>query len=259
MTLRATLSTAEGKRRYVRRLFATIADRYDFITGFLSYGQDRRWKARLIALADIRDGDDVLDLACGTGDLAFAALARTKTAVALDVTHRMLQLARKRAHADDGVGPADRPEKLAPRWVNGDMLALPFSDARFDVVTTGYGLRNVPDLRQAVREMRRVLRPGGRLLSLDFNRPDNPLVRSAYLAYLTAVGSALGIVLHRDPDTYRYIPESIRQYPGAREVARLLDAEGFDDVQVVPLLGGLMAIHVARSAQPNARATAQER
>jgi demethylmenaquinone methyltransferase/2-methoxy-6-polyprenyl-1,4-benzoquinol methylase len=243
VTLRSTISTTEGKRRYVRRLFATIADRYDFITRFLSYGQDRRWKARLIALADLQASDRVLDLACGTGDLTVAAAARSRTVVGLDVTYRMLQLAAVRCGAGsrgtDPYGPR-------PCLVTGDMLALPFGDGYFDVVTTGYGLRNVPDLRQAIQEIRRVLSPGGRLLSLDFNRPENPLVRAAYLAYLTAVGSTLGAVLHGDPDTYRYIPESIRQYPGARGVARLVMAEGFEAVRVVPVLGGLMAIHIAR-------------
>ena len=96
--------------------------------------------------------------------------------------------------------------------------------ARFTVVTTGYGLRNVPDLDQALREIHRVLAPGGRLLSLDFNRPGNALVRSAYHAYLTVVGSLLGLALHGDPDTYRYIPESIRNYPGAKAVAGADDA-----------------------------------
>ena len=233
MTLRSTLSTPEGKRRYVRRLFATIADRYDFITTFLSYGQDRRWKARLIALANLQAADRVLDLACGTGDLVFAAARRARHGVGLDLTHRMLELAASK-----------RPRNVA--LVTGDMLALPFDDARFDVVTTGYGLRNVPDLQQAIREIARVLAPGGRLLSLDFNRPDNLVIRAAYLGYLTVIGSTLGMMLHGDPDTYRYIPESIRQYPGARGVARLLEAEGFVAVRVVPVLGGLMAIHSAR-------------
>jgi ubiquinone/menaquinone biosynthesis methyltransferase len=230
LTLRAAISTAAGKRRYVRRLFATIADRYDFITIALSYGQDRRWKRRLIALAQLQPDDRVLDLACGTGDLLFAAADRARTAVGLDITHRMLQLARSK-----------RPAAV----VTGDMLTLPFPDASFTVVTTGYGLRNVPDLRAAVAEIRRVLVPGGRLLSLDFNRPSNALVRGGYLAYLTAVGSALGFALHRDPDTYRYIPESIRNYPGLEGVARLLEAEGFAQVRAIPVLGGLMAIHTA--------------
>lgn len=231
MTLRASLATPDGKRRYVRRLFATIADRYDFITRVLSYGQDRRWKRRLVRLAAITPDDRILDLACGTGDILFNAASRAKSAIGLDVTHRMLQLARARQH--DSV------------VVTGDMLALPFAPARFTVVTTGYGLRNVPDLQAAIAEIHRVLAPGGRLLSLDFNRPDNPAVRVTYLTYLTVVGSALGLALHRDPDTYRYIPESIRNYPGAYAVARLLEQHGFSDVRVIPVLGGLMAIHIA--------------
>jgi demethylmenaquinone methyltransferase/2-methoxy-6-polyprenyl-1,4-benzoquinol methylase len=243
VTLRSTIATPEGKRRYVKRLFATIADRYDFITWFLSYGQDRRWKARLIALADLRSGDRVLDLACGTGDLVFAAGSRVRYGIGLDVTHRMLELASARRPANVGL-------------VTGDMLALPFGDGRFSVVTTGYGLRNVPDLAQAIDEIRRVLEPGGRLLSLDFNRPRNPMIRAAYLVYLTVVGSALGTLLHGDPDTYRYIPESIRQYPGAESVARLLEARGFEAVRVIPVLGGLMAIHVARKLTAPATARA---
>lgn len=235
MSLRETISTPEGKQRYVRRLFATIAHRYDFITRFLSYGQDRRWKRRLIRLAALQPSDRVLDLACGTGDLVFAAAPRVARAVGLDVTFRMLQLARAK----------ETGFRSQVSFVTGDMLALPFAGQTFDVVTIGYGLRNVPDLNQALAEIRRVLAPGGRILSLDFNRPSNPLIRSAYLAYLTVVGSSLGTVLHGDPDTYRYIPASIRLYPGALGVARLMREHGFPQVEVVPLLGGLMAIHVA--------------
>jgi demethylmenaquinone methyltransferase/2-methoxy-6-polyprenyl-1,4-benzoquinol methylase len=125
------------------------------------------------------------------------------------------------------------------------MLALPFPDRSFTVVTIGYGLRNVPDLEQSLREIRRVVEPRGRVLSLDFNRPSNPIVRGAYLFYLTIVGSVLGYALHRDPDTYRYIPESIRSYPGAAGVATMMERLGFTDVKVVRVLGGLMAIHTA--------------
>ena len=250
MTLRSALSTADGKRRYVRRLFATIADRYDFITRFLSYGQDRRWKRRLIALAAIRADDRVLDLACGTGDLLFAAAPHARLGVGLDVTHRMLVLARQKqdlpseggSHTDFVASGFSRKSLLT----TADMTALPFPASSFTVVTTGYGLRNVPDLHAAIAEIHRVLAPGGRLLSLDFNRPDNAALRAAYLSYLTVVGSSLGLVLHRDPDTYRYIPESIRNYPGAYGVARMMEQHGFTDVRVIPVLFGLMAIHVAR-------------
>jgi demethylmenaquinone methyltransferase/2-methoxy-6-polyprenyl-1,4-benzoquinol methylase len=232
---RHAIATPDGKRRYVRQLFATIADRYDFITRALSFGQDARWKRRLIALAALTADDRVLDLACGTGDLAGAARRACRDTVGLDVTRRMLELARAR-------------QSRAPGYalVQADMTALPFADTSFTVVTTGYGLRNVSDLPGALDEVRRVLAPGGRLLSLDFNRPEQPVVRWVYLAYLGVVGSAFGWLLHGDPETYRYIPESIRRYPGARGVTRLLEARGFEEVRVVPLLGGLMAIHVAR-------------
>src|SRR5829696_1262758 len=230
MTLRAALSSAESKAPYVRRLFHTIADRYDLITGLLSFGRDRRWKAALVRMAGIAPGTRALDLAAGTGDIAFAVAAAGGQVVALDITHRMLQLAAGKRRAGAAV-----------TFVTGDMMALPFPAACFDLVTTGYGIRNVPRIDPAIAEIRRVLRPGGLLLSLDFDRPPNPVVRAVYLSYLTLVGSALGWVLHRDPDTYRYIPESIRGYPGAAGVAAMLSAHGFENSQVIPLLGGLMA------------------
>ena len=226
------LSAPDTKSRYIRRLFATIAERYDLITRLLSYGQDRRWKARVVDLSDARPGLRALDLACGTGDIAFALATRGADVVGLDITHRMVQLARAKGGA--------------PRFVTGDMLALPFGDEAFDVVTTGYGLRNVPDIRRAIAEMRRVLKPGGVLISLDFDRPANPIVRGVYLTYLTLVGSTLGVILHRDPDTYRYIPESIRRYPGAPEVNAMIGRAGFSQSEYLPVFGGLMAIHHAR-------------
>src|SRR5262245_33437763 len=235
MPLADSIATPQGKRRYVRALFATIADRYDFITVFLSYGQDRRWKRKLVAMAAPGAGVRALDLATGTGDIAFACAARGAQVVGLDITARMIELAR-----------AKQPVRSAAiTWIVGDMLALPFPSASFDLVTTGYGLRNVPDLPAAIGEIRRVLKPGGRMLSLDFNRPSNAVVRAAYLAYLTIVGGVLGWTLHRDPDTYRYIPASIRQYPGASRVARLMQQSGFSRADYHPVLGGLMAIHDA--------------
>jgi demethylmenaquinone methyltransferase/2-methoxy-6-polyprenyl-1,4-benzoquinol methylase len=233
--LRAALASPDSKSRYVRQLFSTIADRYDLITILLSYGQDRRWKRRVAALSGAGPRTRALDLACGTGDIAFAVAGRGARVVGLDVTHRMVQLARLKAPASGE----------AVRFVTGDMMALPFRDEEFDVVTTGYGIRNVPEIAGAIAEIRRVLKPGGTLLSLDFNRPPNPLVRGVYLAYLTAVGSALGLALHRDPDTYRYIPESIRRYPGAVEVNAMIRRQGFSASQHLPVLGGLMAIHHA--------------
>ena len=250
--LERAFDSPEAKRDYNRRLFATIAPRYDLITRLLSYGQDARWKRRVaaIVLAEAgpwpergldgqRPSRRLLDLACGTGDVALS-LASSHDAVGLDLTRAMLEIAKRRRA--DGAG------RLT--WIAGDMTALPFADASFDVVTTSYGLRNVPALETAVREIARVLRPGGLLVSLDFNKPRSRLVRAIYLGYLTAAGSLMGLALHGDADTYRYIPHSIRRYPGAEGVASLLASHGFRDVRVEPKLGGLMSIHVARLPNP---------
>jgi len=243
MLLRDRIATPDGKRSYVRSLFATIADRYDFITVALSYGQDRRWKRRIADLASPRQGARALDLATGTGDIAFALAARGARVTGLDITHRMIELAQAKRGPDASRDRAEARYRVA--FLVGDMLALPFPAASFEIVTTGYGLRNVPRLDVAIDEIRRVLAPGGLFLSLDFNRPENAIVRAAYLAYLTTVGGALGWALHRDPDTYRYIPASIRVYPGAAAVARMFEAAGFHAVRSYRVLGGLMAIHHA--------------
>ena len=244
MTLRQAISTPEGKRQYVRNLFATIADRYDFITVALSYGQDRRWKRRLVAMAAPRPGLRALDLATGTGDIAYALASRGARVVGLDITQRMIEIARDKAQPVPGTSDSGTTPPRA-RFLVGDMLALPFAAGTFDIVTTGYGLRNVPNLAIAIEEIRRVLAPGGQVVSLDFNRPANAIVRAVYLAYLNGVVAALGWILHRDPDTYRYIPASIRLYPGADGVARLFEARGFVDVRCHAVLGGLMTIHHA--------------
>jgi demethylmenaquinone methyltransferase/2-methoxy-6-polyprenyl-1,4-benzoquinol methylase len=228
-------SSPERKRQYVRSLFATIADRYDLITILLSAGLDKGWKRRLVSEIPSPADARVLDLACGTGDIAFEVAAAGSRVVGLDITPRMVRLASLKP----------QPFRHRVSFITGDMMALPVPDASFDVVTTGYGLRNVPDLRGALAEIHRVLRPGGLMLSLDFDRPANRVVRGVYLGYLTVVGSTLGVVLHGDPDTYRYIPESIQRYPGAAGVCALARKAGFGSCAHRPVLGGFLAMHSA--------------
>lgn len=242
MSLADAIATPDGKRRYVRRLFATIANRYDLITVLLSYGQDRRWKRHLVARAGA-GGARAVDLATGTGDIAFALASAGADVVGVDVTFRMIELANMKKGT---------PARM-PRFLVGDMTALPFRAESFDLATAGYGLRNVPDLRGAIDEIHRVLKPGGAALSLDFNRPSNRFIRAVYLAYLNVAGAMLGWILHRDPDTYRYIPASIRNYPGAQAVARMFETQGFEQVEYEPVLGGLMAIHIARKSRSHGR------
>lgn len=229
--LQQALARPDTKRQYNQRLFATIATRYDLITRLLSFGQDQDWKKRVVTLAGVGAGDRVLDLACGTGDLAARSAGTGADVVGLDLTPRMLTLAQQR--------------RANSKLVAADMCLLPIKDAQFSVVTVGYGLRNVPDLPAALTEILRVLKPGGRLCALDFDKPESAFIRAIYLGYLNVVGGALGWVLHRDPDTYRYIPASIQRYPGARGVVQLMEAAGFVNVRHVKVLGGFMAIHVA--------------
>jgi demethylmenaquinone methyltransferase/2-methoxy-6-polyprenyl-1,4-benzoquinol methylase len=244
-SLDSALATPDGKARYVRGLFHTISDRYDLITILLSFGRDRAWKRRLVRLAELTPATRVLDLACGTGDITFEAGRSGARVVGLDITERMVRLAREKGDSHPFRG--SRTEKGdCPPFLVGDMMALPFPDAAFDVATAGYGIRNVPELRTALREVARVLRPGGVFLSLDFNRPDSAPIRAVYLGYLEVVGGALGWALHGEPDTYRYIPATIRRYPGATRVAAMMRDNGFDSAEWLPVLGGLMAIHRAR-------------
>ena len=233
MSLARAFDSPEDKRRYVRRLFHTIAGRYDLITRLLSFGLDQRWKVRLVEAIGVGPGTRALDLACGTGDIAISMAMKGATVTGLDITPSMLTLAKA------------KPGGAGVRWVAGDMTAVPLASQSISVITTGYGLRNVPDLPRALAEAHRVLCHDGRLASLDFNRPESRVVRAVYLTYLSVVGAALGWILHRDSETYRYIPASIKRYPGANGVARMMERAGFDDVKVLPVLGGLMAIHLA--------------
>lgn len=237
--IRDHLGEPARKRRYVRDLFGRIAGRYDLTNDVMSLGLHRRWKARVLDLAAIEPGHDVLDLASGTGDLALGAAARTGPegrVVAADLTPEMMMVGKRRA----GAGRIE--------WVAGDALELPFGDGSFDRVLIGYGLRNFPDLERALAEILRCLRPGGRLVSLDFGKPRRRLLRRLYLGYLEVSTTLVGWALHRDPEAYLYIPESLRAYPSQSRVADLMHAAGFERCVWVDLLFGTMAVHVADRA-----------
>jgi demethylmenaquinone methyltransferase/2-methoxy-6-polyprenyl-1,4-benzoquinol methylase len=234
--LKEHISSKEKKQTYVNRMFETIAPRYDFITAFLSYGMDRGWKRKLVDMAKLRGDEAALDLACGTGDITFALGERLPAgqAVGLDITHGMLVIAQqKRSH-----------RKVANvAFHRADIMSMPFEPESFDCVTCGYALRNVPDVASALEEIKRILKPGGRFLSLDFAHPGNKIYRWLYLRYLIVVGSTLGLILHGDPDTYRYIPESLKLYPGQHGVRELMDKAGFLETGIVEFGGGIMAIN----------------
>ncbi|MCX7824658.1 MAG: class I SAM-dependent methyltransferase [Verrucomicrobiae bacterium] len=230
------LSHNERRAPKVRELFTTLAPRYDLANDIQSFGLHRRWKQRVAALATAgaRPGWRVLDLCCGTGDLTFAARRGGATlVVGLDFTEAMLRVAARRRAPNDG----------GARFVLGDALRLPFADASFDAVTVGYGLRNVADIEASLREMLRVLRPGGRMVILDFGKPDNRLGRACYLGWLRATMPLMGWLFHRDPDTYRYIIASLETFPAQRGMESMMRRAGMVAVRVHNLLLGTMAIN----------------
>lgn len=223
----------------VADLFSKVARRYDLINDLQSLGLHRRWKARVLQLSGVVPGQRALDLCCGTGDLAFGLSRRGAAVVGLDFNDAMLSVARERRQRE--IRHAAGESKVD--WVRGDALHLPFPDKTFDVITIGYGLRNLTDWEAGLKEMLRIARPGGRLLVLEFGKPDNRLWRALYFGYLRMFVPMLGRLVCGDAQAYAYILESLQHYPAQHGVAEKMRQLGLVDTRLYPLLGGIMSIN----------------
>jgi len=233
-----TTLSGEAKEVYVRAMFGRIARHYDRLNRLLSAGRDLGWRRLTADLADLPPSGLALDVATGTGDLAME-LARRALAgrvVGLDFSPPMLELAQVKVQR---AGLAGRLEFLL-----GDALRLPFPEATFDAVTTGFSLRNVTSLPQLFAEMRRVVRPEGRVVCLEIARPEHPLVQRLYFAYFYRLAPLIGGLLSGDREAYRYLPDSLTSLPSPEGLQALLEAAGLRQVRYRHLSLGAAAIHV---------------
>ncbi|MBV8504072.1 MAG: bifunctional demethylmenaquinone methyltransferase/2-methoxy-6-polyprenyl-1,4-benzoquinol methylase UbiE [Paucibacter sp.] len=220
----------------VRGVFDSVASRYDVMNDLMSMGMHRAWKAYTVAVANLRPGDRVLDIAGGTGDLARAfarKVGETGMVVHTDINEAMLRQGRNRL-LDEGLV---LPTNLC------DAEKLPYKDASFDLVSVAFGLRNMTHKDQALAEMCRVLRPGGRLLVLEFSKVAAPL-QKPYDWYSFKVLPQIGKLVAGDADSYRYLAESIRMHPGQAELKAMMKTAGFGHVDVHNLSAGVVALHV---------------
>lgn len=225
------------KTYLVRDVFSSVAEKYDIMNDAMSLGIHRLWKNRLIDVMRPRPGSTLLDVAGGTGDIAFRFLGATEggQVTVCDINQDMLAEGRKRS--------IDKNILHAIEWVCGDAENLPFPDARFDYYTIAFGIRNVTDVAKALSEAFRVLRPGGRFICLEFSHVDSKLLGRIYDIFSFQVIPRIGKIVANDEDSYRYLVESIRKFPPQEEFMHMIQQAGFVNVKYTNLSGGIVALH----------------
>lgn len=217
-------------------MFDRVAGRYDALNSVMTAGMHHRWRQRAADRAELRPGDSALDVCCGTGDLALELAGRVSPGghvVGCDFSEPMLDLAREKAR---GRG-AD-----AVRFEWADALSLPYDAGRFDAVTVGFGVRNLADLDRGLRELTRVLRPGGRLVVLEITQPLRPPLSLFYSLWFDRIVPLLG-AFSGDSEAYSYLPESVRNFPAPRRLAEMMSAAELEQIRWTVLAGGIIAIH----------------
>ena len=230
----------EEKVNWVVRHFNTVADKYDFMNTLLSFGIHHLWKRKSIRMMDLKQGDKIVDICGGTGDLSLLAARRIGSSgrvVLLDMNRAMMERGRPKV--------AGSPFAENIFFVQGDAEQVALGNECFDALTVGFGIRNLTHLEQGLREMHRILKPGGKLMCLEFSKPTMPLFRWLYDFYSFRIMPVLGQLIAGSKDAYTYLPESIRLFPSPPELSRMIENEGFSDVVFKRLTNGIAVIHMA--------------
>ncbi len=225
--------TGIERKKYVKKMFNGIARRYDLLNHLLSGGIDILWRKKAVSKLNPQDGDIILDLACGTGDFAIESTKRAAcTVIGADIALEMLKL---------GAGKVRKQQPIS--FVNADGEQLPLKNNIMDGVTIAFGIRNMGVIIDALREMNRVLKPGGKAVILEFSTPTSALFKGIYLFYFNKILPAIGRLVSKDPQAYRYLPESVGNFPAIDEFSALMREAGFDNISYWKLLNGIAVIY----------------
>ena len=231
---------SKDKSNLVKKIFENVSGRYDLMNDFMSLGIHRVWKKSMLHWLAPRSGQSLIDVAGGTGDIAFNFIKRAKTganATILDLTESMMIEGKKKT--------IDLPEESQINWVCGDAMRMPFSDSTFDVYTISFGIRNVTNISKTLSEAYRVLKPGGRLMILEFSSVNNDLISWIYDKYSFNIIPKLGEFVSNDRESYQYLVESIRKFPNQEKFSEMIINEGFRKVKYRDLTFGIAALHSA--------------
>ncbi|WDL97137.1 demethylmenaquinone methyltransferase [Alicyclobacillus sp. ALC3] len=236
------MNAQQNKAAYVNQVFSRIAKRYDLMNSLLSFQQHKRWRRFAMNHIQIQPGQDALDVAAGTGDWTFSlaeAVGSTGHVDGIDFTREMLDVAE--------VKLVDRPSlQNTVHFIHGDAMALPFADNTYDVATIGFALRNVPDILTVLREMTRVVKPGGQVVSLELSKPEWPPFRSLYYFYFYRILPTIGGLVAGAKEQYGWLPESLTNFPDRFGLESLFSQAGLVDIKSYPLTGGIAALHIGR-------------
>lgn len=232
-------ATYKNKEEYIHHIFSSIAHRYDLLNTIISLNQDKRWRRFAVRQTGLQPGGNGLDVCCGTGmfTIELAKIAgKNGMIVGLDFCEKMLARARQNI--------AKTPFAGVIELVCGNAVELPFADDTFECATIGFALRNVPDIKRTISEMARVVRPGGKVVSLELSRPTAPVFKQLYSLYFNHLVPVIGRLGSQVSGPYGYLPESLKKFPGVEEIKKIFESAGLADVSYFRLTGGVVSIHV---------------